>query len=70
MTRSDRALGTSFSFMNSRTLLSISWYLAVADVICWMMVVTCPNMVAYRRAVYIEEIVKKEKEKKRDDEIP
>lgn len=56
--------------MNSRTLLSISWYLAVADVICWMMVVTCPNMVAYRRAVYIEEIVKKEKEKKRDDEIP
>lgn len=50
MTRSLSALGTSCSFMNSRTLFSMSWYLAVADVICWMMVVTCPNMVAYSSA--------------------
>ena len=36
--------------MNSRTLLSMSWYLAVALVICWMMVVTWPKIVAYSRA--------------------
>ena len=28
----------------------MSWYFAVADVICWMMVVTWPKMVAYRSA--------------------
>ena len=44
------SLLTSCSFMNSLTLLSMSWYLAVALVICWMMVVTWPKMVAYRRA--------------------
>ena len=41
---------TSCSFINSLTLLSMSWYLAVALVICWMIVVTCPNMVAYSKA--------------------
>lgn len=50
MTLSDSALGTSWSFMNSRTLFSMSWYLAVAEVICWMMVVTWPKMVAYSSA--------------------
>ena len=41
---------TSCSFMNSLTLLSMSWYLAVALVICWIMVVTWPNIVAYSKA--------------------
>lgn len=50
MTRSLNALGTSCSFINSRTLLSMSWYLAVAEVICWMIVVTCPKIVAYSSA--------------------
>ena len=42
--------GTSCSFMNSLTLLSISWYLAVAEYICWKIVVTLPKMVAYSNA--------------------
>lgn len=54
MTRSLSALGTSCSFMNSRTLFNMSWYLAVADVICWMMVVTWPKMVAYSSAAETE----------------
>lgn len=29
----------------------MSWYLAVAEVICWMMVVTWPKIVAYSRAI-------------------
>ena len=40
---------TSLSTMNSLTLLSMSWYLAAARVMLWMMVVTWPKMEAYSR---------------------
>ena len=46
MTRSLSDFGTLWSFMNSLTLFSISWYLPVDEYICWKIVVTFPKMVA------------------------